>query len=150
MDRHMNSRKSATVVWLSVVFAAALPAAPAPVAKPATPEPYLVAARSVFIIPANPTEGRDPFFPISSRGYVVTVATSVPGSDFTLIVLKGISGPPDHRLAIINNRTFAAGEEGDIVTRQGRLHIRCTDIKAGSVVIESGGQSRELTYTEKH
>ncbi len=62
------------------------------------------------------------------------------------LVLKGVSGPPDHRLAIINNRTFAVGDAQDLVTPQGRIHIRCVEIKDGSVVIESAGQKHELKY----
>ena len=151
MNRHMNSCKSATATWLAVVLATALSAAAAPVAKPDASEPELAPARSVFIIPTNPQEGCDPFFPISTRSHeAATAAVSVPRGDITLIVLKGISGTPEHRLAIINNRTFAAGEEGDVVTRQGRIHIRCVEIKTNSVLIESNGQSRELTYAEKH
>jgi hypothetical protein len=150
MNRRLNSCKHLVALWLPAVFAATSPAAAAPVAKPAAPEPELVAMRSVFVVPVNPAEGRDPFFPTSTRPYEAAVAASVQGSDFTLFILKGISGPPDHRLAIVNNRTLAAGEEADIVTRQGRIHLRCVEIRTNSVVIESGGQSHELTYVSKH
>ena len=64
----------------------------------------------------------------------------------TSLVLKGISGPPDHRLAIINNHTLGVGDEQDLVTAQGRIHIRCVEIKSNSVVIESGGENHELKY----
>jgi hypothetical protein len=66
------------------------------------------------------------------------------------LVLKGISGPPDHRLVIINNHTFGTGDEETIVTPQGPVHIRCVEIKDRSVVIESGGQRHELNYTKNH
>jgi hypothetical protein len=62
------------------------------------------------------------------------------------LVLKGISGPPNHRLVIINNHTFGVGDEENLVTLQGPIHIRCVEIKARSVVIESGGQRHELSY----
>ena len=68
-------------------------------------------------------------------------------SDLTALVLKGISGPADHRLAIINNHTFGVGDEGDVITSHNRIHLRCIEIKAKSVVVESGGQRHELSYT---
>ena len=62
------------------------------------------------------------------------------------LVLKGISGPPDHRLVIINNHTLGVGDEATLVTPQGPIHIRCLEIKDSSVVIESNGQRHELNY----
>ena len=55
----------------------------------------------------------------------------------------------DHRLVIINNHTFAAGDEGDVITRDGRIHLSCIEIKTNSVVIEVGGQRHELFYSDK-
>jgi hypothetical protein len=66
MNRHVNSYKSAVAAWLSAAFVTVLPVAAAPVAQPVTPE---VVSRSVFVLPANPLEGRDPFFPTSTRPY---------------------------------------------------------------------------------
>jgi hypothetical protein len=54
-----------------------------------------------------------------------------------------------HRLVIINNHTFAAGDEGDVVTSVGRLHLTCIQIKTNSVVIEIGGVRNELMYSNK-
>ena len=155
MNRHVNSSKCAMAAWLSAAFMTVLPvvAAPppppaAPVAKPVVPE--VVVARSVFVLPANPKEGRDPFFPNSSRPYEEIASKNPVVSDITSLVLKGISGPPDHRLAIINNHSFGAGDEGDVITPHGRIHIRCVEIKDASVVVESGGQRHELIYTSSH
>jgi hypothetical protein len=58
--------------------------------------------------------------------------------------LQGISGPPERRLAIINTRTFAAGEEEEVPTAAGRTRIRCLEINADSVVVLVGQQRREL------
>ncbi len=141
------SSKSAVAAWLSTGFVMVLPvaAAPvAPVAKPAAPE---VVARSTFLIPTNPKDGRDPFFPNSTRLYETVSAEAQPHvADVSSLVLKGISGPPDHRLAIINKRTLGVGDEANLVTPQGPIHIRCVDIKESSVVIESAGQRHELKY----
>ena len=137
------SSKSVAAAWLSAGLVMVLPVAAAPVAQPAAPE---VVSRSVFVIPTNPKDGRDPFFPNSTRPYeTVSVARPHVG-EVSSLVLKGISGLSDHRLAIINNRTFGVGDEANLVTPQGPIHIRCLEVKASSVVIESGGQRHELNY----
>ena len=148
MNRHVNFCKSAVAAWLSaalvtVLPVAAAPPAAAPAAQPAPPE---VVSRSVFVIPKNRNEGRDPFFPTSTRLYQATPGKNQVVGDLTSLVLKGISGPPDHRLAIINSHTFAMGDDGDIITPHSRIHIRCVEIKAKSVVIEFSGQRHELSY----
>lgn len=129
---------------LSFALILGLPAAAGTAAKTDAPADV---PRSVFVMPANPQEGRDPFFPNSSRPYENAPASKKSAGDVTSLVLKGISGPPDRRLAIINNRTLAVGDEQDLSSAQGRIHIRCVEIKTNSVVIEFGGQNFELKYT---
>jgi hypothetical protein len=151
MNRHVNSCKSSVAALLSAALVTVLPAAAAPAAAPAathvaplvTPE---VTLRSGFVLPANPKEGRDPFFPTSTRPYEDAVSKNPVAGDLTALVLKGFSGPPDHRLAVINNHTFGVGDEGDVLTPHSRIHIRCVEIKTNSVVVESGGQRHELSY----
>ena len=145
MNRHINSYKSAVVAWLSAAFVTVLPVAAAPVAQPVKPE---VAPRSVFVLPANPKEGCDPFFPTSTRPYEEAVSKMPMVADLTSLVLKGISSSPEHRLVIINNHTFGVGDEGDVLTAHSRIHIRCIEIKDKSVVIESCGQRHELSYEQ--
>jgi len=154
MNRHFNSCRSALVAWLSAALVAVLPVAAAPVAKPATPATPVAPAKpvapeavsqSVFVLPSNPKEGRDPFFPTSSRPYEAA-ASKNPVGDLTSLVLRGISGSPDHRLVIINDHTFGVGDEGDVKTPHGRIHIRCVEIKASSAVVEAGGERHELGY----
>jgi hypothetical protein len=143
MNRCIHSCKNALAAGLSVALVMALPVAAAPGAPAAAP---VAVTRSVFIIPTNPQEGRDPFFPNSNRPYESAPAGKKNSADMSSLVLKGISGPLDHRLAIINNHTFAVGDEQDLVTAQGRIHIHCVEIKTDSVVIESGGENHELKY----
>ena len=107
------------------------------------------ANRSIFILPSTPREGRDPFFPDSTRPYKVAVAANPRVADVTSLVVKGFSGSMEHRLVIINNHTFAAGDEGDVVTPAGRIHLSCIEIRTNSVVIEVGGQRHELFYFDK-
>jgi hypothetical protein len=101
---------------------------------------------SVFTIPSNPSEGRDPFFPDSTRPYAVAVAATPRSVDISSLVLKGFSGTMKDRLVIINNRTFAAGDEGNVTTSTGRIYLKCIEIKTNSVVIEVDGQRHELFY----
>ena len=100
---------------------------------------------SVFLIPNSPSEGKDPFFPLSTRRAPAEPikTNSQPTISFDL-QLKGISGPANRRLAIVNNRTLQVGEESDVTTSTGRVRIRCLDIKTESVVVQVGSERREL------
>ena len=148
MNRHNNFSKGAVAAWFSAVLVTVLPMTAAPAAQSAAPE--VVVSRSVFILPANPKEGHDPFFPNSTRPYETAIAARPQIGDVSSLVLKGISGPPNRRLAIINNHTVGVGDEEDMVSAQGRIHFRCVEIKPNSVVIEVSGQRHELTYTSNH
>ncbi len=126
-------------VLLAVLSSGSLVAAPTN--QPAATN---LVIRSTFVLPAGPKEGCDPFYPNSLRPYgtaeaaphVVTISS---------LSLKGISGTPDHRLVIINNHTFAEGEEGDVAVLGGRIHVHCIQITSHSAIIEAAGQRRELT-----
>jgi hypothetical protein len=52
----------------------------------------------------------------------------------------------DHRLVIINNHTFAEGDEEDVSTPGGRIRVRCVEIRGNSVLVEADGQRQELTF----
>jgi hypothetical protein len=166
MNWCVNSSKSTVAAWLSAGLVMVLPVAAAPIAQPAAPEVvspsvfvvptnsvFVVPTNSVFVVPTNSKTGRDPFFPNSTRPYDALSATASAArphvGDVSSLVLKGISGPPNHRLVIINNHTFGVGDEENLVTPKGPIHIRCVEIKDRSVVIESGGQRHELNYADK-
>ena len=134
---------------MTVLLATGCTMAVATVAAPAPQSNLTQASRSVFILPSSPGEGRDPFFPDSTRPYKVAAAVNPRAADVTSLVVKGFSGSMDRRFVIINNHTFAAGDEGDVITRDGRIHLSCIEIKTNSVVIEVGGQRHELFYSDK-
>jgi hypothetical protein len=104
--------------------------------------------KSVFILPTNPNEGRDPFFPNSMRPYQ-DFATPKKAVDLTSLEIKGFSEIAGHRYVIINNHTFAEGDEGDVLTPDGRVHLRCLTVGLDSVLVESNGERHMLRFTDQ-
>jgi hypothetical protein len=126
------------------------PAAKSPTATNSEPVQAEI-PKSVFLIPASPQQGKDPFFPRSMRLFSSIVvqtnsqpATAAAPAPAIELRLNGISGAADHRLAIINNQTFAANEEGEVPTHPGRTRIRCLEIKPDSVLVQVGAEKRVL------
>jgi hypothetical protein len=143
-SRNCILQRLPAVLLLPAAMAASLSLVAAPQEQPAKVEP----PRSVFLIPNSPNEGRDPFFPQTTRrlsGNSEAAVTNAPAAVETgLLTLKSIIGG----LAIINNHSFSLGEEGDVLTTTGeRQHIRLVEInsKTRSVVVAIGGQNLELT-----
>jgi hypothetical protein len=112
------------------------PAAPRGAGTTALPQ-------SVFVVPANRAEGRDPFFPNSTRGGAV-IPTPQPTVTNVGLVLNGLSGTPENRLAIVNGRTLAKGESSEVNVAGRRVLIRCIEIREKSAVVEAGGSRQEL------
>ena len=86
---------------------------------------------------------KDPFFPHSLRQAIVT-PTTAPAISPSAFVLKGFSGPTNQRLAIINNRTLAAGEDAEVTIPSGKIKIHCLAIKENSVLIRVEKQADPL------
>lgn len=107
--------------------------------------PEVSIPQSTFVIPSQPTEGRNPFFPQT------IVRTAPPATiptdsvvDSSVFVLNGITSPP-RRTAMINGRTFEPGEEGEVRLASGnKILIKCEDIRADSATIVVGGKHRDL------
>jgi hypothetical protein len=102
---------------------------------------------SVFVVPQNAIEGRDPFFPRSSRvapAPATTPTETAPATlDISSLVLNGITGPP-RRLAMINGRTFEKGEEGEVRGLGGtRFLVKCEEISDESVIVIVNGDVRK-------
>lgn len=140
-----------------MVFAFALPAAttkPATARKEATnPALLLPPPQSVFLVPKKATEGKDPFFPTSTRVLNLNVEVKPKGPEVVVgeLTLKGISGTAAEPLAIINTTTFTTGEDNDVMTAAGRMRVRCVEINmaAGTALVQVGGQRRELRLSPK-
>ena len=115
-----------------------------PKAAPAKP----AAPKSVFVMPTSAREGRDPFFPESTRPYEDSAAAKRT-VDANAFAVKGISYEHGHAMVIINNHTFALGDEGDVLTANGRMHLRLVEIKANVAVIEVNGARREISLGMK-
>ena len=106
--------------------------------------PEVPIPQSAFVIPSQPTEGRNPFFPQSIVKVVPVRITPDSVIDPSIFVLNGITSPP-RRTAMINGRTFEPGEEGEVRLASGnKILIKCEDIRADSAIIVVGGKHREL------
>jgi hypothetical protein len=122
------------------------PATNAPPASVALP-------KSVFI--GNDPGGRDPFFPNSARRFSKpadkAAESAAPTVGPSVLLLRGITGPADRRIALINNRTFAAGEEGKVRASGAEFTIRCLEIRERSVIvtIEGSAERHEIQLPER-
>ena len=150
MKRHMR-------VWSAILFAflclASGRAAEAPALAKVDSLPGQ-ASPFVSVFTDNRTYGKDPFFPKSRRR---EVTLSVNTNDFKLqpgelpagMVLKGLSGTKEKPLAIINNYTFAVGEEAEVRIVHQLFRVKVVEIKERSVMIKvNGTEPRELTLRQ--
>ncbi|HKQ40659.1 MAG TPA: hypothetical protein VJ063_21505 [Verrucomicrobiae bacterium] len=107
----------------------------------------------ISVFSDNRSYGKDPFFPKSRRREIApVVATNLvlqPGELPPGMVLKGLSGTKDKPLAIINNYTFAEGEEGEVRVGHQIYRIKVVEIKERAVVISvNGTPPRELALRQ--
>ena len=122
-------------------------------AEPSRTTNEFVLPKSVFVY--NDMKGKDPFFPNRPRaGTVPVVSTNVPtstGPNLADFQLRGITGPPERRIALINNLTFTKGEEQEVRAGNGKVKIRVMEIREKSVVIVIDGQvePKELVLPER-
>jgi hypothetical protein len=85
-----------------------------------------------------------PYSPLKSPAAVWTVVPPPPPTIVpSTLVLKGISGTPQERFALINNATFETMEKGRVRVGQTNLLIRCLEIHDDSVVIQVEGSNEK-------
>lgn len=138
-----------TLLKTSLLVALAAAGVPLAFGEPPKAEPAKTApARSVFVMPASPREGRDPFFPESPRPYEDSV-TITNRTDASVITVKGLSIEHGRAMVIINNHTFAVGDEGDVLTGGGHVHLRLMEVRTDAAVIEINGSRREISIANK-
>jgi hypothetical protein len=133
---------------LALTLPCSLFAAAAGAGAPATPaasaQELSEVPKSVFAIPATIKDGRNPFFPYAPQPKPVPA----PGPSQVItegFILNGITSPPK-RTAMINGRTFEVGESAEVRVGGSKVLIKCEDIRDSSVIINVGGQSRELRF----
>ena len=124
--------------------AAQPPAATSPVTAPVTEHQF---AKSVFV--NTPGMGKDPFFPTSKRRGEVKTTAVIEGPTVPQLTLKGISGPKNHRLAIINNKTFEVGEESDLRLGSQIVRVKCVEVRDDGVTVSINGQTQKLSLIPK-
>ena len=104
--------------------------------------------KPVFVIPQSPQQGmRDPFYPKSLRIFAhapVPVVVATQAVARVELKLQGISGTPNHRLPIINGRTFELGEEAEVPVQGGKVAVKVIEIKGDSVIAQANGERYEL------
>jgi hypothetical protein len=122
-------------------FSAPAKAAASPAATNSAPA-ELVIPPAIFDLS---TPGiKDPFFPATTRT-ALPVATNTASFSAGSFLLKALSGSANQRLALINNRTLARGEEAEVTVATGqKIKIVCLDIREASVLIRAPGQLEPL------
>lgn len=109
--------------------------------------------KSIFTIPASPSEGRNPFFPQSAPQppSVDTNKNSRTGKpalvDLSGLMCNGLTPNGVRRTVMINSHTFEEGESAEVKLPNGtKVLVKCEEIKNDAVVVTSDGQRRELKY----
>jgi hypothetical protein len=147
----MKSYSGFTFVWicaLAAPFACALAAPEKQSAKKtASTNAEPVIPTSVFMIPARKEEGRDPFFPTSTRLFASQQPPVQKGQKpLPVEIPLTLTGIIPLKLAMVNGRTFEPGEEGEVVANGVRKKIRCLKVTSESAIVEllPEGERREL------
>ena len=68
-------------------------------------------------------------------------APTHPPIRYTNLVLKSISGPPSRRFALVNDQTFAAGDYLPVKLLDGRVKVRCVEVRDKSVLLAVQGEA---------
>jgi len=154
----LTATTAASVHIPRLSMSAALCLALLPLAARAAQSPVLPQVDQISSIQStfvdDPQFGKDPFFPKSTRHVpkviTPTVSAAPDMSSFTQLLnsvtLKGISGLPGKRLAMLNNRTLEAGEQIEFKINGQPVKVRCIEIREKSVVIgiEGTAETKEI------
>jgi thioredoxin-related protein len=77
-------------------------------------------------------------------------APTHPPIRYTNLVLKTISGTPKRRYALVNDQTFAAGDTLPVKLLDGKVNVRCVEVREKSVLVAVHGENapREITLRQ--
>jgi len=156
------------LVFSALAMVLALVPACKPKAPPSGPPPASLAKTNAPVSATNrlsaeyistfeelmPPKGTDPFFPTSHRRDPIPILISSPDkapTPMAEVVLKGIVGAANHRLAVINNAILEAGETGTIHVSTGKVRVKCLEIGEDSAVVQIEGelQPKRLELNKK-
>jgi hypothetical protein len=148
INRHIRFGAAILFAFLAMVSTRA---AEAPALAKADSAPSAQKSAFISAFMDSKTFGRDPFFPKSKRRELpltVNIQTNLPPGELPAgMVLKGLSGTKDKPLAIINNYTFATGEESEVRVGHQLFRVKVVEIKERSVMLQVNGQQAvELTF----
>jgi hypothetical protein len=146
-------KAAAAAVLVFCLVSACKPAAPPPgPAKPAAAKPAAaVATNNPAVVYTSvfedlmPPKGRDPFFPNSHRRDPIPVVATRPDrppAPASELVLKGIVGAPNHRLALVNNAILEVGEEDTVHVPGGHVRVKCLEIGEDYAVVRVEGEAQ--------
>jgi hypothetical protein len=138
---------------LCLVSACKPAAPPAGPAKPAVAKPTAVVSTTnkaaieyvSYFEELMPPKGRDPFFPNSHRRDPVPVVMNRPDRPpppASLLVLSGIVGASNHRLAIINGAILEVGETDSVSVSGGHVKVKCLEIGEDYAVVRAEGEAQ--------
>ena len=102
--------------------------------------------RSEFAFPSKAGDGRDPFFPLSTRirAGIKPANSTTPKPVSVSLTLNGISVTESRRYALINGKTFVVGDQLEVPVGDARVRVRCVEIRGDSAVVEVNGSRQEL------
>jgi hypothetical protein len=127
-----------------------------PVAQTNDPEQFV----SVFNDFLSPDNGKDPFYPLSTRRLLKPVVPQVTNGNVVVhvepaLVLKGAS---PGRFALINGSVLELGEERKVRVPNGRITVKLLEIGDDYVIVKVAGEAepkklmleRKKSYHENH
>jgi protein disulfide-isomerase len=97
---------------------------------------------------ADSAKAAEPDEPRRPPPAFVPIAPAKPNY-YAALALKGISGAPGSRLAMINGETFAVGDTAKVRVRDTRIAVVCKEIREDSVLITADGKPCELKLGDK-
>jgi protein disulfide-isomerase len=110
---------------------------------------YEEAGPEAFLAELQKLRGAKPS-PVPAAGKGTKPGAGKPGEApspppaYSELALRGISGPKDRRLALINNETLGAGESAKVKLGDTLVRVRCLEVREDSVLIRIEGREQPV------